>query len=68
MATKKTPVKAPKNAPDSDFTFQEVLTGIIRFNDKNVLMINFDASAGKVTIIKNDDKTGSSLSGTVTLS
>lgn len=68
MATKKTPVKAPKNSPDSDFTFQEVLTGIIRFNDKNVLLINFDTSAGKVTIIKLDDKTGSSKSGTITLS
>lgn len=68
MATRKTPVKSAKDAPDSDFTFQEVLTGIIRFNDKNVLLINFDTSAGKVNIIKLDDKTGSSKSGTITLS
>lgn len=68
MATRKTPVKSAKDVPDHDFTFQESLTGIIRFNDKNVLMINFDASANKVTITKLDDKTGDSLSGTVTLS
>ena len=68
MATRKTPVKSAKDVPDHDFTFQESLTGIIRFNDKNVLMINFDASSNKVTIRKLDDKTGDSLSGTVTLS
>lgn len=68
MATRKTPVKSAKDVPDHDFTFQESLTGIIRFNDKNVLMINFDTSANKVTITKLDDKTGDSLSGTVTLS
>lgn len=68
MATRKTPVKSAKDVPDHDFTFQELLTGIIRFNDKNVLLINFDASANKVTIKKMDDKTGDSLTGTVTLS
>ena len=68
MATRKTPVKSAKDTPDSDFTFQEVLTGIIRFNDKNVLLINFDTTAEKITITKLDDKTGSSKSGTITLS
>lgn len=69
MATRKTPVKSsPKDAPDHDFTFQEVLTGIIRFNDKNVLLISFDASANKVSVTKLDDKDGSSLAGTITLS
>ena len=53
--------------PDHDFTFQESLTGIIRFNDKNVLIITFDAAANKVTVKKLDDKTGDSLTGTVTL-
>lgn len=67
MATKKT-----KNTrdltPDHDFTFQEEVTGIIRFNDKNVLLISFDTAANKVTVTKLDDKTGDSLSGSVTLS
>lgn len=67
MATRKTPVKSAKDVPDHDFTFQESLTGIIRFNDKNVLIISFDAAANKVTVQKLDDKTGDSLTGTVTL-
>ena len=31
--------------PDHDFTFQEVVTGTIKFNDKNVLHIVFDTAA-----------------------
>lgn len=68
MATRQTKtVKSPKNVPDSDFTFNRLLTGIIRFNDKNVLQIYFDSVANKVTVIKLDDKTGDSLEGTITL-
>lgn len=68
MATRQTKtVKSPKNSPDSDFTFQETLTGIVRFNDKNVLLITLDAASDKVTIRKLDDKTGESKTGTVTL-
>lgn len=68
MATRKTPVKSARDVPDHDFTFQESLTGIIRFNDKNVLLIILDTTANMVDIIKLDDKTGDPLSGTVTLS
>lgn len=68
MATKKTPVKSLRDVPDHDFTFQESLTGIIRFNDKNVLLISFDTTANKVYVTKLDDKTGDSLTGNVTLS
>lgn len=60
--------KAPKTpVPDHDFTFQEVVTGTMRFNDKNVLHITFDTTSNKLDAVKLDDKTGESVSGSVTL-
>ena len=48
MAKKKNNMKSPP--PDHDFTFQEVVTGTIKFNDKNVLHIVFDTAANKADI------------------
>lgn len=60
--------KAPKApVPDHDFTFQEVVTGTIKFNDKNVLHIVFDTAANKADILKLDMKTGQSFAGSATL-
>ena len=63
--------RAKKNTrdlpPDHDFTFQEKITGAIRFNDKNVLLIDFDTTTNKVDILKLDDKTGQTMTGSVTL-
>lgn len=53
--------------PDHDFTFQEVVTGTIKFNDKNVLHIVFDTAANKADIRKLDMKTGQSFAGSATL-
>lgn len=65
MAKSKKAPKAP--VPDHDFTFQEVVTGTMRFNDKNVLHITFDTASNKLDAVKVDDKTGESVSGSVTL-
>lgn len=63
--------RAKKNTrdlpPDHDFTFLEKVTGSIRFNDKNVLLIAFDTTTNKVDILKLDDKTGQTMEGSVTL-
>lgn len=53
--------------PDHDFTFLENVTGVIRFNDKNVIMIEFDTASNKMDIVKLDDKTGQAFKGSVTL-
>lgn len=63
----KTKKKTRDLPPDHDFTFQEKVTGTIRFNDKNVLMIAFDTTTNKVDILKLDDKTGQIMEGSVTL-
>lgn len=65
MAKKKNNMKSPP--PDHDFTFQEVVTGTIKFNDKNVLHIVFDTAANKADIVKLDMKTGQSFAGSATL-
>lgn len=65
MAKNKKAPKAP--VPDHDFTLQEVVTGTMRFNDKNVLHITFDTTSNKLDAVKVDDKTGESVSGSVTL-
>ena len=65
MAKKK---NNPKSLPpDNDFTFLENVTGVIRFNDKNVIMIEFDTASNKMDIVKLDDKTGQAFKGSVTL-
>lgn len=66
MATKKTP--ALKTVVPSDTAFLEVMNGIIAFNYRNVLEINFDASSNKVTLTLTDPVTGTTKTGTVTLS
>lgn len=66
MAKKKTS-NAKALPPDHDFTFLENVTGVIRFNDKNVIMIEFDTASNKMDIVKLDDKTGQAFKGSVTL-
>lgn len=44
----------------------ELLTSIVSFSDKAVLMIEFDASTNEI-FVRRDDKTGASLSGSMTL-
>lgn len=63
--TKKT--KMRDLPPDHDFTFQEQLNSILRFNDKTVLMIEFNASTNEIYVRREDDKTGAILSGRMTL-
>ena len=63
----KTKKKTRDLPPDHDFTFQEVVTGTYRFNDKNVLHITFDTASNKLDVVKVDDKTGETVSGSVTL-
>lgn len=63
----KTKKKTRDLPQDHDFTYQEVFTGIIRFNDKNVLHITFDTASNKLDVIKVDDKTGETVSGSITL-
>lgn len=65
MAKKKNNMKS--TPPDHDFTFQEVVNGTIKFNDKNVLHIAFDTAANTVAIVKLDMKTGQSFAGSATL-
>lgn len=42
----------------SDFTFKELLTAIIRFNDANVFTIGFDADSDDLYIAKYNDENG----------
>lgn len=63
----KTKKKTRDLPPDHDFTFQEIVTGAMRFNDKNVLMIAFNTTSNEVYVLKKDDKTGQTIEGSVTL-
>lgn len=65
MSRKKNNLKSPP--PDHDFTYQENYTGILHFDDKNVLHISYNTSTGELYAFRVDMKTDDVISGTVTL-
>lgn len=66
MAKKKT--KGLRDLPpDHDFTFPEEVTGIIHFNDKNVVHIVLNTDLNEIVIAKLDAKTGQIFRATATL-
>lgn len=52
----------------SDFTFRDPLTGIIRFNDANVIHIGYEPSSEDITITAQNDETGTSKTITANMS
>lgn len=52
----------------SDFTFRDPLTGIIRFNDANVIHIGYEPSSEDITITAQNDETGTSKTINVNMS
>lgn len=52
----------------SDFTFRDPLTGIIRFNDANVIHIGYEPSSEDITITAQNDETGTSKTITTNMS
>lgn len=65
----KTKTKAPvlKDAPAIDFTFEQVSRSVIRFNAAAVVYIEYDRTTDNVSIIVDNELTGSrkTLSGKV---
>lgn len=52
----------------SDFTFRDPLTGIIRFNDANVIHIGYEPGSEDITITAQNDETGTSKTINVNMS